>query len=119
MKIRKELLRSKELASFGDSLVNFLASAILTFIYKRPYGIKVPDRILVRVARNLDLKGKKKDISNFIESFFAYLWLNKYIEIDDIINKFGKEKYQEKNIDDTLEEIFSLIVHKYKDLLND
>lgn len=81
------LLRDKGLASLGDSIVNFLASAIMTMTRGRPYGIKVSDKLLVRVAEELGLrehfKGKSKgEIGNAVEAIFAILWLRDELDLE-------------------------------------
>jgi len=41
----------KEYAELGDAVVNFVVSAALTLEGGRPVGVKVPDRVLRKVAR--------------------------------------------------------------------
>ncbi|RLE87830.1 MAG: hypothetical protein DRJ49_05865 [Thermoprotei archaeon] len=88
--MKAALLKDKGLALLGDSIVNFLASAIMTLTRRKPCGIKVPDRLLVRVAEEIGvrerLKGfSREEISNAIEAMFAILWLRDKLDLERAI----------------------------------
>ncbi|MHB9302812.1 ribonuclease III family protein [Thermofilum pendens] len=84
----EKVLRSKELARLGDSLVNFLVSAALTLI-GRPTGVKVPGETLARafLSSRLSKLGKPRGIApgEAMEAFLAYAWLKGSLSCEESV----------------------------------
>ncbi|MEM1508530.1 MAG: ribonuclease III family protein [Thermofilaceae archaeon] len=69
-------LRLKELARFGDVVVNFIASAALTLSTGSPQGIRVPNRILRDVALKKGLRRIGDNLpEDLYEAIIGYAWL--------------------------------------------
>ena len=84
-------MRDKQLASLGDSYVNFVCSLALTRSKEIPQGLKVSDRILAEAFRMAGLRDQlgtrvtKKDLANASESLLAEAYLNHHITIDESV----------------------------------
>lgn len=66
----------KEYAELGDAIVNFVVSAALTVERGRPVGVKVPDRVLRKVAREEGLaKFGLLQPEDLFEALAARAWL--------------------------------------------
>ncbi|MCD6459000.1 MAG: hypothetical protein B6U95_00690 [Thermofilum sp. ex4484_82] len=79
----------KNLAKFGDSIVNFVVSAALTIFYKKPQGVKVKNHVLRSAWLNTHNRlGVRKPFlmpEDLAEAYIAYLWLTHKLSIEDMI----------------------------------
>jgi len=76
----------KEYAELGDAIVNFVVSAALTVETGRPVGVKVPDKVLRRVARGegLTRRGPLQP-EDLFEALAARAWLEGF-SCEEMIN---------------------------------
>jgi hypothetical protein len=104
-----KILVDRELAQFGDSLLNFAYSMALTETTGRPRGIKVQDKILADAAvraglrKHLPRRVDKGDVANSVEALLGHVWLQKMITLEEIVACLKTE-----NIDPT--QNFSILV---------
>jgi len=84
------ILLDQKLARLGDAFVNFVYSLALTRSTREPVGIKVSDKVLARAAQEagirqlLPKRTTRDHVSNAVESLIVYVWLQKYMTIDEI-----------------------------------
>lgn len=94
------ILSSKELAQFGDALLNFAYSIALTEVKKGPRGIKVPDRVLADAAAKAGLRKllprrvNKGDVANSLEALLGHVWLRKMMMLEEIVHCLKKESLE-------------------------
>jgi hypothetical protein len=85
------ILTNKELAQFGDSLLNFAYSIALTETAGRPRGIKVQDKILADAAARAGLRKRlprrvgKGEVANSLEALLGHVWLQKMMTLEEIV----------------------------------
>ncbi len=91
MKNIEDILRDKGLASFGDSLVNFLSSLAVTKSLGKPAGLRINNKILAEAVRRSRLRSliprrtDRKAAGNYAEAIIAYAWLEGIITTDGFI----------------------------------
>lgn len=84
------ILRDKDLAKFGDVLVNFIYSLAKSFTLNRPYGSKVSGKILANAIKTSLLKtyipsrSDTHTLGDFTEAIIAYTWLSNIMSIDEM-----------------------------------
>ncbi|MHA1222062.1 MAG: ribonuclease III family protein [Candidatus Heimdallarchaeaceae archaeon] len=84
----EEILSNKNIAKFGDSIVNFIYNVALFEALQRFEGIKVWDKCLAQACQNSPLRkyvGNRKDkgaLGDAVEAFIAYLYIknNKFLQ---------------------------------------
>jgi hypothetical protein len=84
------LMRDKGLSRLGDAFVNFAYSAAKTKVKGRPFGEKVPDRVLsmaleiakVPIPPRLS-HGERGDIA---EALLAYVWMGRRLSLDKAVD---------------------------------
>jgi hypothetical protein len=85
------ILTSKDLAQFGDALLNFAYSLALTETIGRPRGTRVPDKTLAAAAvkaglrKHLPRRVGRGEIANGLEALIGHSWLQKHLSLDDIL----------------------------------
>jgi ribonuclease III-like protein len=85
------VLTSKDLAQFGDALLNFAYSLALTETTGEPTGRRVPDKVLAEAAVRAGLRKRlprrvgRGDIANGLEALLGYSWLRKHLSLDEIL----------------------------------
>jgi hypothetical protein len=88
----RNILISRDLAQFGDSLLNFAYSIALTETTGRPRGTKVQDKILADAAARAGLRKRlprrvgRGDVANSLEALLGHVWLQKMITLEEIVN---------------------------------
>ena len=91
------ILSSKELAQFGDALLNFAYSLALTELKKKPRGTKVPDKVLADAAakaglrKHLPRRVNRGDVANSLEALLGHIWLGKKMTLEEIVYCLKKE----------------------------
>jgi hypothetical protein len=84
-------LTSKDLAQFGDALLNFAYSLALTEKTGKPRGTRVPDKALAEAAVKAGLRKLlprrvgRGDIANGLEALLGYSWLEETLTLDEIV----------------------------------
>ncbi len=84
------ILTNKDLAQFGDALLNFAYSLALTETTGEPRGTKVPDKVLAEAAVKAGLRKRlprrvgRGEIANGLEALLGYSWLRKGLTLDEI-----------------------------------
>jgi len=87
----ESILRDKGLASFGDSLVNFLFSLAVTKSLGKPTGLRMDNRVLAEAVRRSRLRSfiprrtDRKAAGDYAEAIIAYAWLKKIMTTDEFI----------------------------------
>jgi len=93
-----ELLLDKELASLGDSYVNFIYSLAMSQKKGRPTGAKVNNRTL---ANAVEVSGLRKLLphrvdrhvrGNAAEALLVFAWLQDILEMEDCIKVLSEEE---------------------------
>ncbi len=86
----KHILTDKNLAKFGDSLINFLYSIAKSIVTGVFCGEKVSDKSLASAIRETPLINKTRPRSNVneqadaVEAFCAYLWLKPKVSLEEM-----------------------------------
>jgi Ribonuclease III len=84
------ILNSKDLAQFGDALLNFAYSLALSETTGKPRGIRVPDKVLAEAAvkaglrKHLPRRVGRGEIANGLEALLGYSWLRRHVTLDEI-----------------------------------
>ncbi len=105
----------RNLASFGDVLVNLIYSLAVTRRKGVPAGVKVSNRVLAEAMRRAGLRaflpGKidRRFIGNSAEALIAYAWLGNRISLDECVEVVGK-KFE--NPEDALKDLLLTILEK-------
>jgi hypothetical protein len=87
----QELLLDKDLASLGDSYVNFVYSLAMSKKRSHPIGAKVKNQILADAVENSGLRKllphrvDKHERGNAAEALLVFAWLQDMQEIDDCV----------------------------------
>jgi hypothetical protein len=85
------ILTDTGLAQFGDALLNFAYSIVLTETSGRPRGTKVQDKILADAAataglrKHLPRRVGRGDVANSLEALLGHVWLQKMITLEEIV----------------------------------
>lgn len=104
----EDLLLDKDLASLGDSYVNFVYSLAMSQKLKRPVGAKVNNQILAEAVtksglrRFLPHRVDRHARGNAAEALLVYAWLGNMLELENCTEVLSKE-------DDAAEAFASLI----------
>lgn len=91
------LLTDGGLAQFGDALLNFAFSVALTEMLGRPKGTKIPDKVLADAAVRAGLRKflprrvGRGDVANSVEALLGYVWLQKLLTLDEIVDRLKSE----------------------------
>lgn len=87
-----DVLMDHDLASFGDSLVNFIFSIALSKISGRFCGVRVRNRVLAEALNRCGLRGflgGRVDVhvkGNAVEALLAYAWVSGKVSLMDLVN---------------------------------
>jgi len=104
----EELLLDKDLASLGDSYVNFVYSLAMSQKLKRPVGAKVDNQILAEAVtksglrRFLPHRVDRHARGDAAEALLGYAWLENLLELENCTEVLSRE-------DDAAEAFASLI----------
>jgi len=94
----QELLLDKDLASLGDSYVNFVYSLAMSQKQGRPTGAKVNNRILSEAVEKSGLRKllphrvDKQARGNAAESLLIFAWFQDIQELNDCVKVLSKEE---------------------------
>jgi hypothetical protein len=86
-----KILTSKDLAQFGDALLNFAYSVALTENIGKPRGTRVPDKVLAEAAvkaglrKRLPRRVSRGEVANGLEALIGHSWLQKHLTLDEIL----------------------------------
>jgi Ribonuclease III len=84
------ILARKDLAQFGDALLNFAYSLALTEVAGKPKGTRVPDKVLAEAAVRAGLRTHlprrvgRGEIANGLEALLGYSWLRRHVTLEEI-----------------------------------
>ena len=93
-----ELLLDKELASLGDSYVNFIYSLAMSQKQGHPTGAKVNNRVLANAVETSGLRKllpHRVDMharGNAAEALLVFAWLQDILEMEDCIKVLSEEE---------------------------
>jgi hypothetical protein len=88
----EEILLDKQLASLGDSYVNFVFSLAMSQKHEHPMGAKVRNQVLadaVELSGLRELLPRRVDKhtrGNAAEALLVFAWLQDTVEMEDCIN---------------------------------
>ena len=101
-----EILLDKNLAKFGDSIVNFIYNAAIFEATEQLKGVKVWDKCLAEACRMSPLRtlvGSKKnagELGDVVEAFMGFLYMKRGKKIleqtIDILKRFITQNWSEK-----------------------
>ncbi|RLE56497.1 MAG: hypothetical protein DRJ32_07855 [Thermoprotei archaeon] len=99
----------KDYAKLGDSIVNFVVSAVCYLRTGQLKSIRVTNRILkeiyLKYKDTLPPKPKGVDRATFIEALFAKIWIEGVLSIEDMIKIGYKGSGDEFNVKQVLSKI--------------
>jgi len=110
----KDLLLDKDLASLGDSYVNFAYSLAMSKKHGRPLGVKVNNQILAdAVARSglrkfLPHRVDRHVRGNAAEALLVFAWLQGMLELEDCVDTLS----QGDNLTETFAALLQGILEK-------
>ncbi|MDH7563341.1 MAG: ribonuclease III family protein [Candidatus Bathyarchaeota archaeon] len=87
-----EVLADRELASLGDSFVNFVCSIALSNKMGKPVGTKVKGTALAEALKKAGLRGhapsrmSRHMFADAAEALMAYAWLHGYVEFGKCVS---------------------------------
>jgi hypothetical protein len=93
-----EVLNDSELASLGDTFINFIYAVARSIIKGKPLGGKVRGSILAAALKKAGLREylpsrmSKHSLANASEAFVVYAWLKKYITLKESVYILTKNK---------------------------
>jgi hypothetical protein len=93
----EELLLDKDLASLGDSYVNFVYSLAMSQKHGHPTGAKVNNQILAKAVEASGLRAflphrvDRHARGNAAEALLVFAWLQDTLEMDECIKVLSKE----------------------------
>ncbi|MHA1239099.1 MAG: ribonuclease III family protein [Candidatus Odinarchaeia archaeon] len=107
----RKIIKNKNLAKLGDAFINFAYSLAQSFLRNKPYGCKVPGKILADAFRRSALKmyipsrSDTHTLGDFAEAIIAYVWLSNLLTLEDItgIIKAGLSEFEMKTRRDEIE----------------
>ncbi|MCK5046937.1 MAG: hypothetical protein KAS22_10180, partial [Candidatus Heimdallarchaeota archaeon] len=85
----REIMRNRNLAKFGDALVNFIYSLAKTKAYGKPVGERVYDKALSEAVRGAGLRAlmpsssSAGDVGDGAEALIGHSYLNGLYTIDE------------------------------------
>jgi hypothetical protein len=91
-----EILMDHELASLGDTYVNFVYSLALSKRERRPVGKKVKGSFLAEALKNSGLRENlpsrmnRHRMADAAEALIVYAWLNEYITLKESVAMLEK-----------------------------
>ena len=116
-----KLILTKGLAKLGDSVLNFVVSAGISISLKKPCGVKVADKIIrkavakeciERIVHKSSLKHMK--IEDIVEALIAYIWINGWVTIDELIDAAAQGHSVEESTKKVIDKTISIIESKIK-----
>ena len=97
-----KIIQNKGLAALGDTYVNFIYSLAKSQVTGKPQGEKVPGKILVEALKSSGLRDSllprrlsSHAVSNAAESLLVYVWLHKYISLDEAVSILSSQLHIE------------------------
>ncbi|WXG43008.1 MAG: ribonuclease III family protein [Promethearchaeati archaeon SRVP18_Atabeyarchaeia-1] len=110
----RSLVNDKGLARLGDSITNLVLSLAISFVLRRPEGMRASDKVLSLALteagfRKIAPKRAGSDqMGDIVESIIASAWLNKIIDIEDAASVVASE-FKEDDLRDRKKEEVSAI----------
>ncbi|MEM2143990.1 MAG: ribonuclease III family protein [Candidatus Jordarchaeaceae archaeon] len=114
------MLKDKNLAKLGDSIVNLLYSLIKSKLAGKPDGAKMPDILLAEAFRQAGLRkylSARQDahsLGDAAEALIAYSWLKDHFEIKatarNLIAPITREKVNRKTEKELIIQIFTSLL---------
>ncbi|NHJ13969.1 MAG: hypothetical protein EAX95_09845 [Candidatus Thorarchaeota archaeon] len=117
------ILRDKDLAKLGDSLVNLCYSLAKSQILGKPTGEKVRDRVLASAIRATPLYShynRRTDAGRAADAYeatMAYLWLKDKVTIEEIVKALVN--HLTKEIDESRRRENEISAQAFQHLLED
>jgi len=87
----REIMRNRDLAKFGDALVNFIYSLAKTKAYDNPVGERVYDKALLEAVREAGLRALMPssspagDVGDGAEALIGHSYLSGLFTIDELV----------------------------------
>jgi hypothetical protein len=118
----QELLLDKDLASLGDSYVNFVYSLAMSKKHNRPMGAKVTNQTLADAVEDSGLRKllphrvDKHERGNAAEALLVFAWLQDMQEIDDCVKVLSQNNDPTKAFVNLLRDVLEKlgVSHEHK-----
>ncbi|MBK5114298.1 MAG: hypothetical protein KGD59_13785 [Candidatus Heimdallarchaeota archaeon] len=87
----RRIMRNRDLAKFGDSLVNFIYSLAKTKVYDKPVGERVYDKALLEAVRETGLRALMQssstagEVGDGAEALIGHSYLSGLFTIDELV----------------------------------
>jgi hypothetical protein len=92
-----EVLVDQELASLGDSYVNFVYSLAISNRRGNPVGTRVRGSVLAEALRRVGLREclssrmSRHSLADAAEALIVYAWLSRWVSLDESVATIGRE----------------------------
>jgi hypothetical protein len=118
----QDLLLDKDLASLGDSYVNFVYSLAMSRKHSRPMGAKVNNQILADAVESSGLRKllphrvDRHERGNAAEALLVFAWLEDKQEMDDCVKVLSQNTDATKAFASLLRDVLEKlgILHEHK-----
>jgi len=110
-----EVLIDHELASLGDSYVNFVYSLAISNRKGSPFGTKVKGSVLAEALRKAGLREclpsgmSRHGLADAAEALIVYAWLSRWVSLDESVAMIGRESDPVEGLRELLAKIKSRI----------
>lgn len=106
-----EVLIDHELASLGDSYVNFVYSLVISNRKGSPLGTKVKGSVLAEALRKAGLREclpsgmSRHGLADAAEALIVYAWLSRCVSLDESVTMIGRKSDPVEGLSELLAKI--------------
>ena len=92
-----QVLVDHELASLGDSYVNFVCSLAISNRRGNPFGTKVKGSVLAEALRKVGLREflpsgmSRHSLADAAEALIVYAWLSRWVSLEESVETIGRQ----------------------------
>jgi len=92
-----QVLVDHELASLGDSYVNFIYSLAISNRRGNPFGTKVKGSVLAEALRKVGLREflpsgmSRHSLADAAEALIVYAWLSRWVSLEESVETIGRQ----------------------------
>ena len=106
-----EVLVDHELASLGDSYVNFVCSLAISNRKGNPLGTKVKGSVLAEALRKVGLREflpsrmSRHSLADAAEALIVYAWLSRWVSLEESVATMGRQSDAVEGLSELLAKI--------------